>query len=322
MIPEPRTDQEISAIYACPACGGLLHADNERLYCPRDGYENIPLNGIRDFLAADEYALHARFIEEYTAIRGAEKRGSDNPGYYLALPDTTAHDPLRKEWSMRRESLAWLGSRAHAGNAAAPLRVLDAGAGNCWLTRWLAAWGHEAIALDLNIDSYDGLAAGEHYLRMLPLKFGRVRADFSRMPFIDGAFDLVIFNASLHYAEHPRAVLAEACRVLGEGGRIIILDSPVYFSEESGLKMLAERGSNGRSRFFTIAGLEELARHLNSTLEIDRPQPSMHQCLRQRMLEYRKGREVAWMSRAVMEVKIQNSKIEEGISGSIRHPSF
>lgn len=286
--------------YACPRCHALLDADGTKLRCPHDGYTNRPLHGIRDFLSDDDRLRQNPFMEEYAAIRRAERRGSGDAAYYLALPDAAPDDPHRREWRMRGESLVWLRNRMAEPAHADPLRVLDAGAGNCWLTRWLAVWGHIAVALDLNIDQYDGLGAGRHYLDALPVGFERVRSDFLHLPFTGAAFDRVIFNASLHYAADLPAVLSEARRVTCAGGSIVIIDSPIYSSEAGGLRMLAERGGTGRSRFLTFSLLSDIARDLGLVPEFDPPKLSMYRRLRRSIQARRLGREPASMARVMM----------------------
>ena len=115
--------------------------------------------------------------------------------------------------------------------------MLDLGAGVGWLSNRLAGLGHYPCAIDLNLDPRDGLGAARHYGGDWPC----VQAEFDRLPLADRQADLVIYNASLHYSTAYRATLAEALRVLRPGGRIVVLDSPIYRRDASGRQMLAER---------------------------------------------------------------------------------
>jgi ubiquinone/menaquinone biosynthesis C-methylase UbiE len=45
-----------------------------------------------------------------------------------------------------------------------------------------------------------------------------------RLPFADGAFDLVISNSLLHHLADPTAVLDEVARVVRPGGRVLLRD--------------------------------------------------------------------------------------------------
>jgi SAM-dependent methyltransferase len=290
--------------YICPLCSAPLDMDGDALRCHRDGYINIPRDGVRDFLTEGEEAHHARFIEEYREIRSGEGRGSNDAAHYLALPSTEPGDPKAKEWRLRAESMEWLRRHLESARPNDRRAILDAGAGNCWLTRYLAAWGNDVVALDLNLDPYDGLLAGRHYLDALPITFERVRADFAHLPFADRSFDILLFNGALHYAEDLHAAIAEAVRATKPSGEIIIIDSPIYRSESSGLKMLAERERPGRARFLTFHLLEEIARDHRLTLEIDLPPSPLLKRLKRRITEIRLGREIAVMGRMKMKCEV------------------
>jgi SAM-dependent methyltransferase len=123
--------------------------------------------------------------------------------------------------------------------------VLDVGAGTGWLCYRLNAAGHHATALDWRWDRIDGLGAATPYLAHLDRMFGRVAASFDTLPLPDRAFDVVVFNAAVHYAEDLARVLAEASRVTARGGRIAILDTPFYGRGEDGERMVAEKRREG-----------------------------------------------------------------------------
>ena len=122
-------------------------------------------------------------------------------------------------------------------DAGRPLSILDLGAGVGWLSYRLALRGHEPAAVDLLDDPLDGLGAARHY----PQPFPRILAELDRIPLADEQFDLAVFNASFHYATDYRAALREVRRLLGWGGRVVVLDTPVYQSYLHGEQMRAER---------------------------------------------------------------------------------
>lgn len=302
---QPETAQDsraARALYACPRCRGTLDVAGGEMICPRDGYRAGLVDGIRDFMSPEELSRHEVFLDEYRAIRSSEGRGSDDPADYLELPFVRQDHPKSGEWRMRAESMAWL--REHLARVGpAPRTLLDAGAGNCWLTRRMAEWGHEAVALDMNVDAHDGLAAGRHYLEHLPLHFDRVRADFEHLPFADEVFDAVVFNGAFHYSQDMRASLAEAARTVRAGGAIIIIDSPIYADYASGMKMVAERAKPGRAAFLTYNGLRLMSAALDLGLRVDVPNPGIVARLKKRATEIRMGREIATMGRVVLSLR-------------------
>ena len=137
---------------------------------------------------------------------------------------------------------------------ARPLRVLDAGAGNGWLCYRLTRLGHDAVALDLRDDDIDGLGAAAGYRDELERMFASVAAAFETLPIRSRIFDIVVFNASLHYAQTLHAVLSEAVRVTTSGGRLVILDSPFYAVESDGVAMVTEKHAQAVARFGERAG--------------------------------------------------------------------
>jgi ubiquinone/menaquinone biosynthesis C-methylase UbiE len=181
-----------------------------------------------------------RFLIEYGHIRHAEGRGSDDPTYYQALPYHDVSGRNAAMWAMRAKTYRYFESNILAPIEKAvsrPLDILDLGAGNAWMSYRLSLRKHSCVALDIFRDEQDGLLAARNYPQRLPL----VEAEFDQLPFGQSAFDLVVYNSSLHYSTDYCATLAEARRCLRRSGQVIILDSPVYRRREHGEMMIAER---------------------------------------------------------------------------------
>ena len=58
------------------------------------------------------------------------------------------------------------------------------------------------------------------------------QADLYALPMADGAADVAILHHVLHFAQQPGAAIAEAARVLGAGGRLLIADFAAHEREE------------------------------------------------------------------------------------------
>jgi ArsR family transcriptional regulator len=58
------------------------------------------------------------------------------------------------------------------------------------------------------------------------------QADLYALPMADGAADVAILHHVLHFAQQPGAAIAEAARVLGRGGRLLIADFAAHDREE------------------------------------------------------------------------------------------
>jgi SAM-dependent methyltransferase len=191
--------------------------------------------------------LRRRFRADYAEHRAAEGRAALDA---RALPYVTS-GPLARQWEVRarsweafeREVLRPAQRRADV-RGAGPLRVLDLGAGNGWLAQRAAAAGAEALALDVRDDDVDGLGAAP---AESPIE--RVVASFEAIPLSAGEFDLVVFNAALHYAEDLAAALREARRVARVGAHIVVLDSPFYRTAEQGETMVREKHRTAERQF-------------------------------------------------------------------------
>jgi ubiquinone/menaquinone biosynthesis C-methylase UbiE len=104
------------------------------------------------------------------------------------------------------------------------LRVLDVGAGNCWLLSLVSA-EHMRVGIDLSrhlhgiSDSWVDPkgAAGLHF----------VIGDGTRLPFSDGTFDLVYSNEYVSHVSSIDATILEQIRVLKKGALLVAMDANI-----------------------------------------------------------------------------------------------
>jgi SAM-dependent methyltransferase len=252
----------------CPRCRANINLWD----CQFCGLQMPVENGIVKALPPDRTAHFARFMEDYEHIRAAEGRWSQQDDFYLNLPYKDVSGKNKKQWAIRARSFDHLMKHVltrnlqHNGG-----RILDLGAGNCWMSYRLALANYRPFAVDLLTNDRDGIGAAEHFQKHLPAMFPRIQAELSRLPFQDGQFDAAIFNASFHYAEDYVATLREALRCVRNDGTVIISDTPWYSREESGRKMVAERNSAFLERYGTasdsIKSLEYLTDERLRTIE-------------------------------------------------------
>jgi SAM-dependent methyltransferase len=210
--------------------------------------------GIVLALPPDRVAHYARFIKDYERIRAAEGRGSESEEFYLGLPYKDVSGRNSEQWHIRARSYDYLikhllKQSPQDGRG----RILDLGAGNCWMSFRLTLAGYRLFAVDLLTNNHDGLGAAAHYQKHLPELFQRFQAEVARLPFQDEQFDVIIFNASFHYSEDYVAALREALRCVRNNGMVIICDTPWYFHEESGRQMVSERRAAFSERYGTAS---------------------------------------------------------------------
>lgn len=260
--------------FICPRCRAPLNLIAvDTLYCPADALRFERVDGIWHFLLPERAPLFEQFIRDYEAIRRAEGRISADTAYYRALPHFDLSKRMEADWRIRAASFDAFVTQVllPLERPNAPLTVLDLGAGNGWLSHHLARRRHTLFAVDLLTNDFDGLGCFRYYER----PFTPIQAEFEHLPFADASADLVIFNASLHYAVDLSVTLAESLRTLKPDGRLVLLDSPVYHDPASGAQMVKERESQfvkqygfasnalPSKNFLTYAEIKQLGKTLN-----------------------------------------------------------
>ena len=101
-------------------------------------------------------------------------------------------------------------------------RLLDIGTGTGRLLELLAPRVRAGLGVDA---SRAMLALARARLARPGLGHVSVRqADMYRLPLPQAAFDVVVLQMVLHYAEDPGAAVAEAARMVAPGGRLVVVD--------------------------------------------------------------------------------------------------
>lgn len=250
---------------ACPRCRARL-GNLEPIRCGGCGELYPVYEGIHRFLPADRAAFFDAFIRDYTTVRLAEGRGTADVDALQRLPEPTSGSPLEWQWNIRCRTWATVRDRV-LPSLGRELTIVDVGAGVGWLSNRLHELGHVPHAVDLSIDSDDGLGAARHFAP----PWQRYQAEMDALPFADSQADVVVFNASLHYSTDYMRTLGEALRVLRPGGSIVVMDSPIYRDPVSGRQMAAERHADFERRFGTrsdsVASIEYLTRAMLAAIE-------------------------------------------------------
>jgi len=300
--------------FACPVCHTPVRAiGDEAFQCPNEEAIYPKIGGIWRFLPDERSAYFKQFIQEYESVRMQEGRGSNDQAYYRALPYRDLTGRWKKDWNIRARSFRTLIQEVVKPMEASiqqPLKILDIGAGNGWLSHRLAQRGHQIAAVDVLTNEFDGLGTYIHYdTPWIP-----VQAEMNALPFTNNQVDLVIYNASFHYSTGYTVTLKEAIRVLIPNGTLVIMDSPVYHNPSSGLQMVNEREayftrqygfpSNAirSENFITVQRLENLRGELGLQWRIFKPNYGLRWLLRPLWSRLRNRREPAQFLLAMARV--------------------
>ena len=297
-IPPSLASSQLEFSLICPKCRN----NSTNFQCPQCGFSFHVEDGIVRTISPDRLAYYSRFIDDYERVRAAEGRGSNSSEFYLSLPYTDTTGSNQDQWRIRSRSYDAL--LRHVLPSMAPgSRILDLGAGNCWMSFRLSLAGYRVCAIDLLTNKHDGLAAAAHYRPPLPADIPRIQAELQNLPFSDDQFDAAIFNASFHYAENYEKTLGEVLRCLKTGGWLIIMDTPWYSSERYGEQMVTERhelfakkyrtaSDSVRSmEFLTDARLRRLEQLFSIRWQIYRPWYGLRWAMRPWTAKFRGRRE-------------------------------
>jgi SAM-dependent methyltransferase len=216
--------------------------------CARCGIVYRREDGIWRMLGAGREQAFREFVTQYETVRTAEARRVQDPDHLRALPFRDRSRTRSYEWHIRARSYRALLTRVvRPLEASSPgsLRILDLGSGVGWLAYRLALRGHDVAAIDLVTNDFDGMGLHRHY----DGAFASLQAEFDRLPFQEESVDLVIYNASFHYAADYVTTLREALRVLSPAGRVVIMDTPIYRDGTSGQRMVRERENTFERRY-------------------------------------------------------------------------
>jgi ArsR family transcriptional regulator len=109
-------------------------------------------------------------------------------------------------------------------------RLVDIGTGTGRMIELFGARAASAIGIDR---SSEMLRLARVKLEASGLRGASLRqGDMYALPLDDGSADVVILHQVLHYAQAPAHAIAEAARLLGPGGRLLIVDFAPHEREE------------------------------------------------------------------------------------------
>jgi len=183
-------------------------------------------------------------------LRVREKEGRLYSDDIVArLPVMPNGHPLAGEWQARSASASRL--TRYLTPRPGPLRILDLGCGNGWLSNMLSRCGHHVIGMDQN--SYELKQAARVFSPNSCLLF--FKGNIFSAPFLPFQFDVIILASVIQYFQDGNALLPVLSNYLKSQGEIHIIDSPLYLDNELEKAILRSR------QYYVALGFPEMADH-------------------------------------------------------------
>jgi ubiquinone/menaquinone biosynthesis C-methylase UbiE/uncharacterized protein YbaR (Trm112 family) len=231
--------ESVLKLLACPACQAAdwsvtiqvrdaLEIREGELRC-RTCASRLPIRqGVVHALPAVPPKVAAEIQGWIELLDVPEKQYEFRDEWILALPFLQAAQTPDREsiqiWrAMGQHVFSLLDRFAWQGQ-----RVLEIGAGRCWVVAELARRGAAAVGLDILTHKYLGLETADIWMAAQPgLYFERVLGDMNDLPFQPEVFDFVIATASLHHTETLEQAMREAARVIRPQGHLLLINEPL-----------------------------------------------------------------------------------------------
>jgi len=185
----------------------------------------------------------------YLEVRRREGRVPTDEAL-LQLPHVKTPAALAKEWRWRKRSLERLDTYLKKQYGQQPIRLLDLGCGNGWMSNILASQPEREVwATDLNEME---LLQGSRVFPKENLRF--VYADVLQGMLPGRYFDVIVLAASVQYFPDLKQLMAVMRTLLKPKGSIHILDSYFYGDEEA--RLAAEQRTMA---YYQQMGMPEMA---------------------------------------------------------------
>jgi ubiquinone/menaquinone biosynthesis C-methylase UbiE len=165
------------------------------------------------------------FEELYIGVRRREKRVLTDC-QVMFLPDIENSHIHYQEWQIRKRSsqklIAWLEKKDK------PLKILEVGCGNGWLSSRLSAIPNTTVVgMDVNETEID---QAKRIFRKDNLEF--ILASLNHGWYQQDKFDIIVFAASIQYFPSLKIILLTALSCLSQNGEIHLVDSHFYKPRE------------------------------------------------------------------------------------------
>jgi ArsR family transcriptional regulator len=117
---------------------------------------------------------------------------------------------------------SWAAWARALGQLLPPLEVADLGCGEGYLAIEASRFARRVIAVDKSEAVLSRARAIARRRRLSNIEWKR--GGLERLPLRNASVDLALLSQALHHVQDPAAALAEACRIVRPGGRVLVLE--------------------------------------------------------------------------------------------------
>ena len=190
---------------ACPDDGGRLGRAGNELRCINCERHYRAANGVWELLpreTLDAASPQGKKLESYRAGY-SQRSGPRMAARFPCAERRTGGTPI---------FIAGRAAPSKKSRRGVYLRILDAGCGDAMLWRHINR-RHQYVGADFSTRPLS------RAYRYHPAAY--IRGDLNRLPFVSGAFDLVLSMQALQYLEQPELAVHEMARVLRPDGQLV-----------------------------------------------------------------------------------------------------
>jgi ubiquinone/menaquinone biosynthesis C-methylase UbiE len=189
------------------------------------------------------------FEKLYLAVRQKEKRlYSDEE--VMQLPYVHPKHIHHKEWLIRQSSFEKL--IEYLRQRQKPLKILEVGCGNGWMSNKLAEGGFTTIGVDVNSFEIEQAKRVFANNKAVNFVYGNILKENLCK---DEKFDVIVLAASVQYFSDLGPLLNYLLSLLNSEGEIQVIDSNFYSEKQ------AQKAKQRSLNYYRTMGFGEMAKH-------------------------------------------------------------
>ena len=166
------------------------------------------------------------------------------------LPEIAEFHVHAAEWMIRKRSVKRL--LGYLDKKRKPLRIMDMGCGNGWLSASLGSLPHtQVIGFDVHQSEIEQAKRVFEHKKNLHFVSGSLKAAM----LLDLKFDIILFSASIQYFSPLDVTLKDALSLLAPQGEIHIIDTHFYQPDQ------AESAEHRSRYYYNSLGVPEMHSH-------------------------------------------------------------